>query len=148
MFGRVKTPIAPKGPQPANGGRNVLEPRPGGEGSAPGNGGGSASAKADADSDHARSASRHAEDDRVEKNYALKTRIHRKLVEKLDLTAMDNDDPTIRDQVGEVILSLCEEENVLLNYNERQRLVKEILDETFGLGPLEMLLGDPFLDLK
>jgi len=82
-------------------------------------------------------------DDKIEKYYELKTRIHRKLVDQLDLSAMNNDDPTIRDQVGEVILSLCEKENVLLNYNERQRLVKEVLDETFGLGPLEVLLSDP-----
>jgi pilus assembly protein CpaF len=82
------------------------------------------------------------DDDKLEKHFALKTRIHRKLVEKLDMTAMDNDDPTMRDQVGEVILALCEEENVLLNFNDRQRLVQEILDETFGLGPLEMLMGD------
>jgi pilus assembly protein CpaF len=55
---------------------------------------------------------------------------------------MNQDDPTLRDQVGELILLLCERENALLNYNERQRLMQEILDETFGLGPLEMMLKD------
>ncbi|UCD30775.1 MAG: CpaF family protein [Planctomycetota bacterium] len=59
------------------------------------------------------------------------------------MSVVDNDDPKIRDQVGEVILELCEKEDALLNYNERKRLVKEVLDETFGLGPLEILLGDP-----
>jgi len=83
------------------------------------------------------------EDDKIEKYYELKTRLHRKLVDQLDLSAIKNDDPTIRDQVGEVILGLCEKENVLLNFSERQRLVKEVLDETFGLGPLEVLLHDP-----
>jgi len=82
------------------------------------------------------------DDDKREKYYELKTRIHRKLVEQLDLKAINNDDPAIRDQVGEVILQLSENENALLNYQERQKLVKEILDETFGLGPLEMLLND------
>ncbi|MEP0845045.1 MAG: CpaF family protein [Phycisphaerae bacterium] len=58
------------------------------------------------------------------------------------MSAVDNADSTIRDQVGEMILALCEKENVLLNHAERQRLVGEILDETFGLGPLELLLKD------
>jgi pilus assembly protein CpaF len=40
-------------------------------------------------------------------------------------------------------LALCEEEDTLLNAGERQRLAQEILDETFGLGPLETLLADP-----
>ena len=42
-----------------------------------------------------------------------------------------------------MVSHLCEQENTLLNYNERQRLIAEILDETFGLGPLEVLLSDP-----
>jgi len=82
-------------------------------------------------------------EDKIEKFYALKTRIHRKLVEQLDMSAINNDDPTIRDQIGELIVGLCEKEDVLLNHAERQRLVSEILDETFGLGPLEILLKDP-----
>ncbi|HSW45404.1 MAG TPA: CpaF family protein [Phycisphaerae bacterium] len=69
-------------------------------------------------------------------------RIHRKLVEQLDLSAITNDDPSTRDKIGELILGLCEREDVLLNHNERQKLVSEILDETFGLGPLEVILKD------
>jgi pilus assembly protein CpaF len=41
-----------------------------------------------------------------------------------------------------VVEHLCDTENPLLNRAERQRLVEEILDETFGLGPLELLLKD------
>ncbi len=81
--------------------------------------------------------------DRLEQFNELKTRIHRKLVEQLDLTSLNADDDTIRAQVREVVSELCEQENALLNYNERQRLISEILDETFGLGPLEVLLSDP-----
>ncbi len=73
----------------------------------------------------------------------LKTRMHRKLVDKLDLARMTGDEETLRAQVREVVTVLCEQENTLLNYNERQRLISEILDETFGLGPLEVLLTDP-----
>lgn len=73
----------------------------------------------------------------------LKTRIHRKLVEQLDLTALEGDDKTLRRSVGEVVAQLAEQEDTLLSYNERKRLVSEVLDETFGLGPLEVLLSDP-----
>jgi pilus assembly protein CpaF len=80
--------------------------------------------------------------DKTDQFNELKTRMHRKLVEKLDLARMTGDDETIRAQVREVVTLLCEQENTLLNYNERQRLIAEILDETFGLGPLEVLLSD------
>jgi len=73
----------------------------------------------------------------------LKTTIHRKLVDRLDLARMSGDDESIREQVREVVTELSEQENALLNFTERQRLVEEILNETFGLGPLEVLLKDP-----
>jgi pilus assembly protein CpaF len=73
----------------------------------------------------------------------LKAHLHRKLVEHLDLSRMSGDDDGLRDQVREVVVMLCEQENTLLNYNERRRLINEVLDETFGLGPLEVLLADP-----
>jgi pilus assembly protein CpaF len=73
---------------------------------------------------------------------ALKTKIHRKLVEQLDLTALEGDDQSLRATVGEVVAQLAEQEDTLLSYNERKRLVSEVLDETFGLGPLEVLLAD------
>ena len=80
--------------------------------------------------------------ERVDQFNELKTRLHRKLVEQLDLSRMAGDDDTLREQVREVVAHLCEQENTLLNYNERQRLISEVLDETFGLGPLEVLLSD------
>ncbi len=49
----------------------------------------------------------------------------------------------LREQVRTVVLALCREEDTLLNASERERLAQEILDETFGLGPLEPLLADP-----
>ncbi|MBN1341200.1 MAG: CpaF family protein [Phycisphaerae bacterium] len=73
----------------------------------------------------------------------LKTSIHRKLVDKLDLARMSGDDETIREQVREVVTELSEQDDALLNFTERQRLVEEILNETFGLGPLEIILKDP-----
>lgn len=81
--------------------------------------------------------------DKADQFNALKVRLHRKLIEKLDLARMVGDDDSLRSQVKEIVSSLADEENTLLNFNEKQRLITEVLDETFGLGPLEVLLTDP-----
>jgi len=74
----------------------------------------------------------------------LKTRIHRKMVDRLDLSNIDGlDKNELRKQIRDVVAELCDEENALLNHQERERLIAEVLDETFGLGPLEVLLADP-----
>ncbi|MEN6452000.1 MAG: CpaF family protein [Thermoguttaceae bacterium] len=74
----------------------------------------------------------------------LKQRIHGKLVDKLDLSRVGElDGETLRREIRLVVEHLCDTEDTLLNRNERDRLVNEVLDETFGLGPLEMLLKDP-----
>jgi pilus assembly protein CpaF len=74
----------------------------------------------------------------------LKRRIHGKLVDKLDLSKVgDLDGEVLRREIRLVIEHLCDAEDTLLNRNERERLVEEVLDETFGLGPLELLLKDP-----
>ena len=74
----------------------------------------------------------------------LKQRIHGKLVDKLDLSRVgDLDADTLRREIRLVVEHLYDTEDTLLNRNERDRLVNEVLDETFGLGPLEMLLKDP-----
>lgn len=85
-----------------------------------------------------------AADERTRRFQELKTSIHRKLVEQLDMTKLSRDANTeVREQVKQVVAALLEEENTLLNFNERSRMVDEILDETFGLGPMETLLKDP-----
>lgn len=74
----------------------------------------------------------------------LKGIIHGKLVEKLDLSRLgDLEGDTLRREIRLVIEHLCDTENPLLNRSERERLIEEILDETFGFGPLEMLLKEP-----
>ncbi|MCA9243151.1 MAG: CpaF family protein [Phycisphaerales bacterium] len=85
-----------------------------------------------------------AADDRFKKFNELKGTIHRKLVDQLDMSKLGSDaSGELREQVRQVVVALCEEEQTLLNHAERQRLAQEILDETFGLGPLETLLKDP-----
>lgn len=80
----------------------------------------------------------------TEKDFeATKRRIHSKLVDKLDLTRVgDLHGDTLRREIRLVVEHLCDTEDVMLNRNERERLIEEVLDETFGLGPLEMLLKD------
>ncbi len=84
-----------------------------------------------------------ASKDKIEQFNALKMRLHRKLIDQLDLARMSGDDESLREQVKEVVSRLADQENTLLNFNERQRLIGEVLDETFGLGPLEVILTDP-----
>ena len=81
--------------------------------------------------------------EKIEQFNALKMRLHRKLIDQLDLARMTGDDDALREQVKELVSNLADQENTLLNFNERQRLISEVLDETFGLGPLEVLLADP-----
>jgi len=74
----------------------------------------------------------------------LKRRIHGKLVDKLDLSRVgDLAGDVLRREIRLVVEHLCDTEDTLLNRNERERLIDEVLDETFGLGPLELLLKDP-----
>src|SRR5215216_6097417 len=78
------------------------------------------------------------------KNYdELKRQIHGKLVERLDFTRVrDLSSEAMRRDIRRVIEHLCDTENPLLNRIEREKLIEEILDETLGFGPLEMLLKD------
>src|SRR5690349_7264572 len=82
-------------------------------------------------------------DPAVEKYETLKRHIHMRLVDRLDLNRVNEIDPaTLRAEIRGVVEHLCDTEDPLLNRTERQRLVDEILDETSGLGPLELLLKD------
>ena len=74
----------------------------------------------------------------------LKRRIHTKLVDKLDLSRVGElEGDVLRREIRLVVEHLCDTEDTFLNRNERERLIEEVLDETFGLGPLEMLLKEP-----
>jgi len=75
---------------------------------------------------------------------AVKAAIHRKLIQKLNLerlTEVNRDD--VRREVGQILEGLVVGESTPMNLQERERLAQEVLDEVFGLGPLEPLLADP-----
>jgi pilus assembly protein CpaF len=76
----------------------------------------------------------------------LKVRIHHQLVERLDVQNLRTLPPeTVRSEVRVLIRELCQSEKGLINSTEQERLMDEVMDETFGLGPLETLLKDPLI---
>jgi len=81
-------------------------------------------------------------DESSEQNFDdLKRLIHGKLVDKLDLQRLGElEGDSLRREIRLVVEHLCDTENPLLNRSEREQLIEEILDETFGFGPLEILL--------
>ena len=75
---------------------------------------------------------------------AVKAAIHRKLIQKLNLdhlTEVNRED--VRREVTHILEALVVGESTPMNLQERERLALEVLDEVFGLGPLEPLLADP-----
>lgn len=76
--------------------------------------------------------------------FELKEKIHRRLIDRIDLTKLDTlPKPVLTVQVREVIESFIEEEPEIGPTFKRDQLTEEILNETFGLGPLEPLINDP-----
>ena len=80
---------------------------------------------------------------------SLKSRIHRTLVEEMDLKKTDKDDPKaqviLREQTKKMVVEILNKEDtkgVLNSREDMNQMVKEVLDEALGLGPLEDLLAD------
>src|SRR5580700_10215695 len=74
----------------------------------------------------------------------LKFTLHRKLVDKINLEALATiDNQRVRSEVRQALISLIDAEATLLSSPEKQQICEEVLDEVFGLGPLEPLLLDP-----
>lgn len=74
----------------------------------------------------------------------LKTRMHKLLLDRIDLEAMENFSPVrLREELRLMVEKLLDEENVVVNEVERGNLVRDIQYEMLGLGPLEALLADP-----
>jgi pilus assembly protein CpaF len=74
----------------------------------------------------------------------LKESIHRRLIEKLDLARLaSRSREELKSPVRDVVESLLASETSVHVGLNRDRLIEEILNETFGLGPLEPLLHDP-----
>jgi len=75
--------------------------------------------------------------------FQFKSEVHQKLVATLSpdqLKAINKDG--VKNQIGNIIERLIVDEGIPMTMSERERLTEEILDEVFGLGPLEQLLKD------
>jgi pilus assembly protein CpaF len=76
--------------------------------------------------------------------YRIKHNIHTRLVDELNLEALDTMDiEDVRPELGKMVTNLLREEKALLNEEETRFLVDEIVDELRGLGPIEPFLRDP-----
>ncbi len=73
----------------------------------------------------------------------LKFTLHRKLLDKINLEALATiDNQRVRSEVRQALITLIDSEPTLLSSLEKQQISEEVLDEVFGLGPLETLLSD------
>ena len=77
-------------------------------------------------------------------SYELKTRIHRHLIERIDLSKVDVlPRDVVEQQIRRLVEDLLAEEETPLSRWERDQIIVEIQHETFGLGPIEPLIRDP-----
>ena len=74
----------------------------------------------------------------------LKADIHRQMVEAIDLSQIERWKPErLRQEVQALAVRMAGDLAIPLGETERNRLTEELLDEAFGLGPLEALMNDP-----
>jgi pilus assembly protein CpaF len=76
--------------------------------------------------------------------FELKTRIHRQLIESLDLSKLNLlPRETVQQQIQRIVEDMLASDETPLSRQEREQLVVEVQHETFGLGPIEPLMQDP-----
>src|SRR5436305_12312799 len=74
----------------------------------------------------------------------LKAGVHKKLLNRLNLEALaQSDRARAESEIRTLLSELLAEENTPLSLGEREMLFGELIDDVFGLGPLEPLLRDP-----
>ena len=74
----------------------------------------------------------------------LKHRLHRRLLERINLERFaEIDAPRVRNEVRSAVAALVAEEDPPLAGDQKERVIDEVLNEVFGLGPLEPLMADP-----
>ncbi|MBC8117688.1 MAG: CpaF family protein [Candidatus Saccharimonas sp.] len=74
----------------------------------------------------------------------LKTRLHRQMVDAIDLSkAGQLPERDLRSQLRSLATHLCGQQSVNLPPDDREAMVREIMDEIYGFGPIEPLMNDP-----
>jgi pilus assembly protein CpaF len=77
----------------------------------------------------------------------VKVRLHQKLLEEINLNAIEKlDAEAFRQQTSVMITNLLKAERVQLNQREQVQITDDVIDEMIGLGPLEPLLKDPSIN--
>jgi pilus assembly protein CpaF len=77
----------------------------------------------------------------------IKSRVHRQLVEKLDLDSLDQfDRDVLQSEIRSIIKNLVQKDSFPLSEKERIQILEEVENEIFGFGPLEPLLKDPHIN--
>lgn len=85
----------------------------------------------------------HSREAELSKSIALKVSLHRALLDKINLGALEKlSREQIKAEVGEIISELLDAQSEPLNGREKAELLDDVLDELLGLGPLEPLLQD------
>jgi len=78
-----------------------------------------------------------------ERHTDLKSKVHRKLLQSLNSETLRLiSKERLRGEIGRAVEKLLLQENIPMTLPERDRIIEEILDEVFGLGPLETLMKD------
>lgn len=74
----------------------------------------------------------------------IKSMVHQKLLSSMDTDTLKTiNKERVRGEIGLTVEKLVLDEGIPMTLAERERMIEEILDEVFGLGPLEPLLKDP-----
>ena len=76
----------------------------------------------------------------------LKTRVHQRLLEVLDLALIDSiDQNALKREIKKATEIILSEDDIVvpLNAEEKEQLCREIQDEVLGLGPIELFMHDP-----
>ena len=74
----------------------------------------------------------------------IKARLHRQLIAAMDFSSLSTlKDEDLRREVRAATEQLCNQSSELLSQANREALISEVMDETFGLGPLQSLMSDP-----
>jgi pilus assembly protein CpaF len=77
---------------------------------------------------------------------ALKTQIHLKLLDRLDLSVLETLTPEkLRHEIAVLVERLLQEDQAAINEAERTTLIRDIQHEMLGFGPLELLMADPLV---
>ena len=80
---------------------------------------------------------------RKEKMSELKVELHKRLLENLNLAALEHaSEVSLRSEIASITAEALDEMSVVLNKEDRSALHQELYDEVMGLGPLEPLLKD------